>query len=100
MHSGPPGLSEWTRALTATPKQPLSSFVPTSQTGHGGATRAAAMLETPDKLIGLILLGNNLVNIIGHFSRNKGGGGFALRHKKQRGSRARALSWHVDFLYC
>ena len=35
-----------------------------AQTGHGGATRAAAMLETPDKLIGLILLGNNLVNII------------------------------------
>ena len=35
-----------------------------AQTGHGGARRAAAMLETPDKLIGLILLGNNLVNII------------------------------------
>ncbi|WP_147418124.1 HlyC/CorC family transporter [Salinisphaera sp. Q1T1-3] len=35
-----------------------------AQTGHGGARRAADMLETPDKLIGLILLGNNLVNII------------------------------------
>ncbi|MDA3919957.1 MAG: HlyC/CorC family transporter [Salinisphaera sp.] len=32
--------------------------------GHGGARRAAQMLETPDKLIGLILIGNNLVNII------------------------------------
>lgn len=35
-----------------------------AKTGHGGAKRAAEMLETPDKLIGLILLGNNLVNII------------------------------------
>ncbi|WP_423823748.1 HlyC/CorC family transporter [Salinisphaera sp. SPP-AMP-43] len=35
-----------------------------AKTGHGGAKRAADMLETPDKLIGLILLGNNLVNII------------------------------------
>ncbi|HET7312827.1 HlyC/CorC family transporter [Salinisphaera sp.] len=35
-----------------------------AKNGHGGAKRAAAMLEAPDKLIGLILLGNNLVNII------------------------------------
>ena len=31
--------------------------------GHGGAMRAAALLERPDRLIGLVLLGNNLVNI-------------------------------------
>ncbi|WP_111746327.1 HlyC/CorC family transporter [Salinisphaera orenii] len=31
--------------------------------GHGGARRADALLERPDRLIGLILLGNNLVNI-------------------------------------
>lgn len=31
--------------------------------GHGGATRAAKLLERPDRLIGLVLLGNNLVNI-------------------------------------
>ena len=35
-----------------------------AKSGHGGARRAAEMLEAPDKLIGLILLGNNLVNII------------------------------------
>lgn len=35
-----------------------------ARNGHGGARRAAEMLETPDRLIGLILLGNNLVNII------------------------------------
>ncbi|AWN17658.1 Magnesium and cobalt efflux protein CorC [Salinisphaera sp. LB1] len=35
-----------------------------AKSGHGGARRAADMLEAPDKLIGLILLGNNLVNII------------------------------------
>ncbi len=35
-----------------------------AKSGHGGAKRAADMLEAPDKLIGLILLGNNLVNII------------------------------------
>ena len=32
--------------------------------GHRGAIRASALLERPDRLIGLILLGNNLVNII------------------------------------
>ncbi|MAA75504.1 MAG: magnesium/cobalt efflux protein [Salinisphaeraceae bacterium] len=31
--------------------------------GHGGARRAASLLERPDRLIGVILLGNNLVNI-------------------------------------
>jgi Mg2+/Co2+ transporter CorB len=30
---------------------------------HPGALRASALLERPDRLIGLILLGNNLVNI-------------------------------------
>jgi Mg2+/Co2+ transporter CorB len=30
--------------------------------GHGGATRALALLERPDRLIGLILIGNNFVN--------------------------------------
>jgi Mg2+/Co2+ transporter CorB len=30
--------------------------------GHGGATRALALLERPDRLIGLILVGNNFVN--------------------------------------
>jgi Mg2+/Co2+ transporter CorB len=34
-----------------------------ADTGHRGAKRAAKLLETPDKLIGLILLGNNFVNI-------------------------------------
>ncbi len=33
--------------------------------GHGGARRAEALLERPDRLIGLVLLGNNLVNIAG-----------------------------------
>ena len=32
--------------------------------GHKGAIKAAKLLEQPDKLIGLILLGNNFVNIL------------------------------------
>ena len=32
--------------------------------GHRGARRAARLLERPDRLIGLILLGNNLINIL------------------------------------
>lgn len=32
--------------------------------GHGGARRARTLLERPDRLIGLILLGNNFVNIL------------------------------------
>ncbi|MEC4727850.1 CNNM domain-containing protein [Shewanella sp. D64] len=32
--------------------------------GHKGAKRAIQMLERPDRLIGLILIGNNLVNIL------------------------------------
>ncbi len=32
--------------------------------GHGGAKRAQKLLERPDRLIGLILLGNNFVNIL------------------------------------
>jgi len=32
--------------------------------GHPGAARAQRLLETPDRLIGLILLGNNFVNIL------------------------------------
>ncbi|MCB1867297.1 MAG: HlyC/CorC family transporter [Gammaproteobacteria bacterium] len=32
--------------------------------GHRGAKRASRLLERPDRLIGLILLGNNLVNIL------------------------------------
>jgi Mg2+/Co2+ transporter CorB len=31
--------------------------------GHRGAQRASALLERPDRLLGLILLGNNFVNI-------------------------------------
>jgi Mg2+/Co2+ transporter CorB len=31
--------------------------------GHRGATRASKLLDRPDRLIGLILIGNNLVNI-------------------------------------
>ncbi|MFT5416372.1 MAG: Mg2+/Co2+ transporter CorB, partial [Gammaproteobacteria bacterium] len=31
---------------------------------HPGALRAAKLLERPDRLIGLILLGNNFVNIL------------------------------------
>ncbi len=34
-----------------------------SQHGHRGAQLAEKLLETPDRLIGLILLGNNFVNI-------------------------------------
>lgn len=32
--------------------------------GHRGAMRAAKLLDRPDRLIGLILLGNNFVNIV------------------------------------
>jgi Mg2+/Co2+ transporter CorB len=32
--------------------------------GHRGAQRASRLLERPDRLIGLILIGNNLVNIL------------------------------------
>jgi len=32
--------------------------------GHRGARRASALLERPDRLIGVILLGNNFVNIL------------------------------------
>ena len=32
--------------------------------GHPGAVRAQRLLDTPDRLIGLILLGNNFVNIL------------------------------------
>ncbi|MFP4079400.1 MAG: HlyC/CorC family transporter [Ectothiorhodospira sp.] len=35
-----------------------------AQAGHGGARRAQRLLEEPDRLIGLILLGNNFVNIL------------------------------------
>lgn len=34
-----------------------------AQKGHGGAVKAAALLERPDRVIGLILLGNNFVNV-------------------------------------
>ena len=33
-------------------------------TGHRGARRAMRLLQRPDRLIGLILIGNNLVNIL------------------------------------
>lgn len=32
--------------------------------GHPGATRASKLLESPDKLIGVILIGNNFVNFL------------------------------------
>ena len=35
-----------------------------ANTGHRGANLAQKLLRTPDRLIGLILLGNNLVNIL------------------------------------
>jgi Mg2+/Co2+ transporter CorB len=35
-----------------------------AKTKHRGAMRAAKLLERPDRLIGLILLGNNFVNIL------------------------------------
>lgn len=35
-----------------------------AKNGHSGAIKAAALLKTPDRLIGLILLGNNFVNIL------------------------------------
>jgi len=35
-----------------------------AKTGHPGASKAARLLQRPDRLIGLILLGNNLVNIL------------------------------------
>jgi len=34
------------------------------QEGHAGAIRASQLLDRPDRLIGLILLGNNFVNIL------------------------------------
>ena len=34
------------------------------KSAHGGARRAHALLKRPDRLIGLILLGNNLVNFL------------------------------------
>jgi len=33
-----------------------------SNEGHGGARRASKLLERPDRLLGIILIGNNLVN--------------------------------------
>ncbi len=35
-----------------------------AQEGHAGAMRAQRLLDKPDRLIGLILLGNNFVNIL------------------------------------
>ena len=35
-----------------------------AEQGHGGAQRAQRLLERPDRLIGVILLGNNFVNIL------------------------------------
>jgi len=35
-----------------------------AKNGHRGAMKAAALLDKPDRLIGLILLGNNFVNIL------------------------------------
>jgi len=35
-----------------------------AQSGHKGARRAQRLLDKPDRLIGLILLGNNFVNIL------------------------------------
>ncbi len=35
-----------------------------AKNGHNGAVKAAALLEKPERLIGLILLGNNFVNIL------------------------------------
>ena len=35
-----------------------------AQTGHKGAKRVEKLLNRPDRLIGLILIGNNLVNIL------------------------------------
>ena len=35
-----------------------------SAQGHKGAVRASKLLERPDRLIGLILLGNNFVNFL------------------------------------
>ncbi len=35
-----------------------------ARSGHAGALRAQKLLERPDRLIGLILLGNNFVNIL------------------------------------
>ena len=32
--------------------------------GHKGARRASKLLERPDQLISIILIGNNLVNIL------------------------------------
>ena len=55
-----------------------------ARTGHRGAKLAEALLARPDRLIGLILLGNNAVNILaaslaGVISLNLGGqAGFAI----------------------
>ena len=34
------------------------------RTGHAGAKRSSKLLESPDRLIGVILIGNNFVNIL------------------------------------
>jgi Mg2+/Co2+ transporter CorB len=74
----PPGA--WLIALTVIILIGLSGFFSGSETalmtlnryrlrnlaknGHRGAIKAAALLDRPDRLIGLILLGNNFVNIL------------------------------------
>ncbi|MDG2815248.1 CNNM domain-containing protein, partial [Vibrio parahaemolyticus] len=35
-----------------------------AKNGHKGAKRVERLLDRPDRLIGLILIGNNLVNIL------------------------------------
>ncbi|EVU10856.1 hypothetical protein D046_7856A, partial [Vibrio parahaemolyticus V-223/04] len=35
-----------------------------AKSGHKGAKRVEKLLDRPDRLIGLILIGNNLVNIL------------------------------------
>ena len=35
-----------------------------ARNNHAGANRASKLLETPDKLIGVILIGNNFVNFL------------------------------------
>ena len=37
---------------------------PLARSNHAGAKRASKLLETPDKLIGVILIGNNFVNFL------------------------------------
>ena len=56
-----------------------------AEEGHRGAARAIRLLATPERLIGLILLGNNFVNVLASMLTTL----IALRIAGESGSRQR-----------